>query len=330
LKDLESLILCQNNGLNGTLDPLRGLTKLTNLNVGANKLTGPVDPLYNLRSLRTLSVAYNRLTGILDSGFRRANMPNLTEFNAATNMFTALPSNNVEWSRFTRGCSLHRQNFTCSTSMAIPAQAKAHCGATCCVGSSADLVAGDCDAWQNFTRDPVYTKWAEGKCGGAKVHTDPCSCSFGSSKVLCTNGRITALIMAHQGLPGRGGVPSALMGLTGLSRLGLDGNGLNGSIPNAIGKLTGLIYLDLSNNQLTGTVPTELVGLKQLAVLGLQYNTQLTGLLPGFNFTQISMCCRMDKDVFTCPLPVGAVKCTGGPLCGGPTGTHVFPPPICM
>jgi hypothetical protein len=56
--------------------------------------------------------------------------------------------------------------------MAIPAQTKTNCGATCCVGSSADLVGGDCDAWGKFTRNPQFTKAAEDYCGEA-VHTDP-------------------------------------------------------------------------------------------------------------------------------------------------------------
>jgi Leucine-rich repeat (LRR) protein len=348
LKSLATLSLSQNFGLYGSLDPLRGLTNLTFLDVGANKLTGPVDPLYNLRSLRILSVAYNRLTGILDSGFRSTNMPNLTKFNAGTNMFTAVPSNNVEWSRFTDGCFLHRENFTCSADTPLPPAAKRNCGATCCVGSSADLVAGDCDAWRNFTQDQLYKEWAEGKCG-AKVHTDPCSCIF-HNKVVCTDGRITTLDMGQQDMPS-GGLPVALMDLTGLEFLSLPDNQLDGSIPSTIGqltkltflqlygsylggsipstigKLTGLTSLNLRSNNFTGHVPTELKQLKQLTSLILDHNN-LVGPLPPFNFAQYTACCRMQDVSFTCPLPAGAGTCVGGGdhnTCGGK-----LPPPTCI
>jgi hypothetical protein len=41
---------------------------------------------------------------------------------------------------------------------------------TACNGSSASLLHGDCNAWQWFTRNPLYTEWAEAKCGRTKVH----------------------------------------------------------------------------------------------------------------------------------------------------------------
>jgi hypothetical protein len=330
LKDLESLILCQNNGLNGTLDPLRGLTNLNYLNVGANKLTGPVDSLYNLRSLRVLSVAFNRLTGILDSGFRRTNMPNLTNFNVGTNMFTGVPSNNVEWSRFTDGtCSLHRENFTCSADTPLPPAAKTHCGATCCVGSSADLVAGDCDAWRNFSQDPLYKKWAEGKCG-AKVHTDPCSCSNPwPLQVGCTDGRITSIEIQNNAVPG-GVIPLALLDLTGLETLAIGGDGLTGTIPAAIGQLQQLSSLILWVNDLHGTIPHELTTLPKLVDIrfGAGSENHLTGVLPAFNFSQFTGCCVMSSEAgFICPLPAGADKCVGGAQCQ--PGTTKFPPPTC-
>jgi hypothetical protein len=68
-----------------------------------------------------------------------------------------------------------------------------------CTGSSVNLTSGNCIAWQRFSLNPLHREWAEGKCG-AKVHTDPCSCTFGPypagyDKVGCTNGRITRLFM---------------------------------------------------------------------------------------------------------------------------------------
>jgi hypothetical protein len=204
-----------------------------------------------------------------------------------------------------------------------------------------NLTSGDCIAWQRFSLNPLYKEWAEGKCG-AKVHTDPCSCTFNATAVTffnvqCDHSRITQLHMYHVGLPPSGGIPLPFMDLTGLTQLQLDTNGLKGSIPSAIGKLTGLVYLDLRDNQLTGSIPStigqltalgslgmgrtnhltgsvpqEMLQLKQLTFLTLGRNL-LTGKLPAFNFSQFTQCCTMDEDPFTCPLPAGAETCVGGP-----------------
>jgi serine/threonine protein kinase len=148
-----------------------------------------------------------------------------------------------------------------------------------CNGSSAKLSTGDCSSWQHFSRDPMYRKWAEGKCG-VQVHTDPCSCTFyGDEKVSCSNGRITSLSLAIQGLPPSRGIPEALLDLTGLTYFSVYSNQLVGSIPDAIGKLTGLTSLSLSANQLTGTIPSTMAGLAGLTALDLSEN-QLVGPMP--------------------------------------------------
>jgi Leucine-rich repeat (LRR) protein len=313
--------------LHGSIDAIKSLTKLNSLHLNCNQFTGPVDAVYNMRQLRGLNLANNSFTGIIGDGFRAQTMPNLTFIDLSVNNFTAVPSNIVDWSRFTDHCDLHHEAFTCSTAMAIPAQAKAHCGATCCVGSSADLVGGDCDAWQKFTRDPVYTKWAEGKCG-AKVHTDPCSCSAAGSggvwHVECADGRIDYIKMDNSGLP-RGVVPMALLDLTGLKTLQLGGNGLSSTIPSAIGQLQQLESLILWQNDLHGAIPHELTTLSHLNTI-LFNSKHLTGVLPAFNFSQLATCV-MAGPIFTCPLPPGAETCVGNaeiPSVGK------WPPPHCQ
>jgi hypothetical protein len=217
-----------------------------------------------------------------------------------------------------------------------------------CSGSSVSLGWHDCNAWQYFTRNPLYTTWAEAKCG-TKVHTDPCSCKF-YYQTQCANGHITYIDMGNQGLPGSGGIPLALLDLTGLTHLSLainflqgsipsaigqlqqltylnlDANSLQGSIPSAIGQLQQLTVLFLGTNSFTGTVPQELTTLKHLNAIGLDTNPHLTGKLPAFDFSQFTQCCTMFGDPFTCPFPAGANTCVGGPGCysGKPQ-----PPPTC-
>jgi hypothetical protein len=201
-----------------------------------------------------------------------------------------------------------------------------------CTGSSKNLTSGDCIAWQHFSRDPMYKEWAEGKCG-AQVHTDPCSCIITKNPPMhltgCEGGnRITALVMP--GLPPRGGVPLALLNLTGLVGFSLGGNQLVGTIPSAIGQLVELTDLSLGTNQLTGSVPTEMTQLTKLSNIRLDTNRDLTGPLPAFNFTQFAKCCAMEGDSFKCPLPAGAEKCAGGPGpgCGSRSLPKCIPTPL--
>jgi hypothetical protein len=226
---------------------------------------------------------------------------------------------------------MERDTFTCP----LPAGAENCVGGrggrvpppTCippCDGSSATLTDSDCSAWQHFTRDPMYTKWAESKCG-AKVHTDPCSCTFEptnetGAKVQCADGRITHLPLWNSGIPE---LSEAIFQLTGLTLLRLDGNHLTGTIPANVGALTALAYLNLGSNQLTGLVPASLSQLTSLKEIGLNGNV-LEGRLPPLNFSQFTDCCRTDGNDFSCPLPPGASTCIGGPNCGGR-----FPAPIC-
>jgi hypothetical protein len=184
-------------------------------------------------------------------------------------------------------------------------------------------VGGDCDAWGKFTRDPLYKEWAEGKCG-AKVHTDPCSCTF-VNKVGCTDGRITYLDMDNSGLPG-GVIPLVLLDLTGLQSLSIGGDGLTGTIPSAIGQLQQLSTLTLWVNSLHGTIPHEVTTLHKLVAIALESannGNHFTGVLPAFNFSQFTGCCALGGDNFSCPLPPGAASCIGGTACG------ILPPPAC-
>ena len=93
---------------------------------------------------------------------------------------------------------------------AAPAAVHGACG-----GRSTSLERSDCAAWQNFTRDPLYAAWAEAQCG-SRVHADPCSCAF-ADQTQCAGGRITHINMFGRHLPGRAGIPAALLRLTGPS-----------------------------------------------------------------------------------------------------------------
>jgi Leucine-rich repeat (LRR) protein len=84
--------------------------------------------------------------------------------------------------------------------------------------------------------------------------------------------------MKDQGLPS-GGVPVALLDLTGLKFVSLHGNNLSGSIPSSIAKLTALTGLDLSYNKLGGSIPSTIGKLTGLTSLLMPCNA-LAGSIP--------------------------------------------------
>ena len=111
-------------------------------------------------------------------------------------------------------------------------------------------------------------------------------------------------------MPGSGGVPLALLDLTGLTFLSFYDCSLVGSIPAALAQqLAQLTHLDLEVNDFTGTVPNELTRLTALTSIGLSQNPHLGGILPAFNFAQF-MSCSMSGVGFSCPLPPSAQTCS--------------------
>jgi hypothetical protein len=313
------------NELTGSIPSILGeLTTLARLSLNSNQLTGSMpSAIAKLTALTSLNLGDNRLTGTVPQEMLQLEKLTFIRLQNNPQLTGKLPKFN--FSQFTECCSMEGDPFTCplptganTTCAGGPSShcVGSHAPPTCipaCSGTSSTLTASDCSAWQQFTRDPLYKEWAEGKCG-AQVHTDPCSCTF-NGKVGCANGRITHLGMGHENMPS-GSIPLALLDLTGLTYLYLAVSELTGSIPSAIGQLTGLTYLGLGSNQLTGSVPKELAQLKTLTFLALDHN-QLTGLLPAFSFSQFTQCCAMDGDPFTCPLPAGAEKCAGSSHVGG-------------
>jgi hypothetical protein len=318
LLKLERLSL-DSNELSGPIGALSKLASLYSLYLTANQLTGPIDALLvKLTSLRNLDLEHNHLNGSIPSAI--SELTGLVDLLLGDNLFTGtvphemlqlkklrfftLDTNRLtgklpafDFAQFTGCCYMYEDLFTCP----LPAGANVSCvggpgypcrgvlkAPTCtmpCTGSSSALIAGDCRAWQTFSRNPAYKEWAEGKCG-ANVHTDPCNCTF-DGKVGCANSRITKLSMASQGLPGSGGIPVALLDLTGLE------------------------FFDLKVNRLSGTIPSQLTALVNLSLFDVNIN-HLTGAVPSLPFKQFTGNCCLNSqrtNNFTCPLPAGAADC---------------------
>jgi Leucine-rich repeat (LRR) protein len=323
------------NQLTGSIPNTIGqLTGLILLGFDVNQLDGSIpSSIGQLVGLAHLGLGSNQFTGTVPQELLQLKKLNFIGLDTNPHLTGKLPA--FDFGQFTVCCAMGGDPFTCP----LPAGANITCVCpshkelpppTCipsCTGSSANLTPNDCSAWQRFTRDPLYTKWAEGRCG-SKVHTDPCSCT--TTVLECANGRITRLGMGTQsgaGLPSSGGIPLALMDLTGLTFLSFYGSHIVGTIPAAFTQLKQLEYLSLKGNSLTGQVPSWLAGLKQLTGISIGAN-MFSGVLPKFNFSQYKVCCEMTDQLFACPLPPGAATCAGTPGGGGPC--HSSPPPMCQ
>lgn len=65
LNDEIDMLYLENNQLTGTLDPLKGLTKLKAVDLSNNQVTGTVESLKGLRALKAVDLSNNQLTGDL-------------------------------------------------------------------------------------------------------------------------------------------------------------------------------------------------------------------------------------------------------------------------
>ncbi len=95
--------------------------------------------------------------------------------------------------------------------------------------------------------------------------------------VTCERGRVTRLILPHNGLSGT--LPAQVGLLAYLTELDLSSNRLTGRIPTTIGNLRALVTLNLSANDLHGALPVRLRLLQRLRVLDLHGNA-LTEEIP--------------------------------------------------
>ena len=100
---------------------------------------------------------------------------------------------------------------------------------------------------------------------------------IGDDSLAGSPARVTRLYLNGMGLDGN--IPAQLGDLPALKRLFLHSNDLIGSIPAELGKLTGLTHLWLNSNYLSGQIPESLGGLTMLSRLRLAGNG-FTGCLP--------------------------------------------------
>ncbi|CAH8265674.1 unnamed protein product [Arabidopsis lyrata] len=112
----------------------------------------------------------------------------------------------------------------------------------------------------------VMTHWSE---------SDPTPCHW--SGIVCTNGRVTSLVLFAKSLSGY--IPSELGLLNSLTRLDLAHNNFSKTVPVRLFEATKLRYIDLSHNSLSGPIPAQIKSMKSLNHLDISSN-HLNGSLP--------------------------------------------------
>jgi len=194
---------------------------------------------------------------------------------------------------------------------------KAKCG---CVGSSSNLPAEECSAWQRFAI----------AAGVGDCRADPCSCyavdftflkivNCGPGKSGTVNGTITGITLYNLGLSGT--ISKSITELTHLNTLALSSNSLHGTLPENIGKLKLMQELRLDYNHLSGSIPSSIKDMPDLKALTLSCNS-FNNSIPKLPFKKYNECAfggpkqkcgspdgPWTSNQFKCPLPDGASSC---------------------
>ncbi|XP_010315276.1 receptor protein kinase TMK1-like isoform X2 [Solanum lycopersicum] len=207
--------------LNGSIDVIQNMTRLTQLWFSGNQFTGPLPDFSGLTQLEDCNLRDNSFTGLVPDSL--VNLPSLKVVNLTNNI---LQGPTPQFPSSVRVDMLDNTNSFC-LSQPGPCDSR--------VSTLLDVL-----------KDVRYpTKFAENWKGN-----DPCSRWLG---ITCDGENITVLNFQKSGLTGI--ISSNLSSITSIQRLILADNSLTGTIPNELTLLPKLTELDVSNNQLYGKIP---------------------------------------------------------------------------
>ncbi|XP_049404421.1 receptor protein kinase TMK1-like isoform X2 [Solanum stenotomum] len=207
--------------LNGSIDVIQNMTRLTQLWFSGNEFTGPLPDFSGLTQLQDCNLRDNRFTGPVPDSL--VNLPSLKVVNLTNNILQGPTP------QFPSSVLVDMLDNTNSFCLSQP---------------------GPCDSRVSTLLDVVKdvgypTEFAENWTGN-----DPCSRWLG---ITCDGGNITVLNFQKSGLTGT--ISPNLSSIKSIQRLILADNSLTGTIPNELTLLPNLTELDVSNNQLYGKIP---------------------------------------------------------------------------
>jgi len=207
--------------LNGSIDVIQNMTRLTQLWFSGNGFTGPLPDFSGLTQLQDCNLRDNRFTGPVPDSL--VNLPSLKVVNLTNNILQGPTP------QFPSSVLVDMLDNTNSFCLSQP---------------------GPCDSRVSTLLDVVKdvgypTEFAENWTGN-----DPCLRWLG---ITCDGENITVLNFEKSGLTGT--ISPNLSSITSIQRLILADNSLTGTIPNELTLLPNLTELDVSNNQLYGKIP---------------------------------------------------------------------------
>ena len=277
LAKLQRLYL-HHNELHGEIpEELGDLSEITNLWLNHNYLSGQIpESLDNLEKLTRLRLAGNRFTGCLPAGLAAVSNSDADQLGLETCEDTTNGAVSDVQDELTHGEEKGSFSSTangtsagvgdCATGSAVPDPS-----------NNLGLVS-DCQMLL-AVRDVLASPLADGEPRLNWSSDTPITDwdGIGEDSLQGSPTRVTRLYLNGLGLDGM--IPSGLSNLTALRVLYLHDNELTGTIPPALGGLPKLTYLYAHNNDLTGSIPTELGELTSLKRLYLHSNN-LTGSIP--------------------------------------------------
>ncbi|XP_015163711.1 receptor protein kinase TMK1-like [Solanum tuberosum] len=207
--------------LNGSIDVIQNMTRVTQLWFSGNEFTGPLPDFSGLTQLQDCNLRDNRFTGPVPDSL--VNLPSLKVVNLTNNILQGPTP------QFPSSVLVDMLDNTNSFCLSQP---------------------GPCDSRVSTLLDVVKdvgypTEFAENWTGN-----DPCLRWLG---ITCDGENITVLNFEKSGLTGT--ISPNLSSITSIQRLILADNSLTGTIPNELTLLPNLTELDVSNNQLYGKIP---------------------------------------------------------------------------
>ncbi|XP_074276764.1 uncharacterized protein LOC141600427 [Silene latifolia] len=256
------------NNLSGSIpSDLTRLTRLNHLDLSINHLTGLVPPsIYNMSSLVFFALASNQLRGEIPYDVGKT-LPNLLVFYFCINQFTGrIPGSlhnlpNIQVIRMAH----NRLTGTIPPGLGNLPFLKMYN-----IGYNRIVSKGD-NGLDFISLLANSTKLNFLAFDGNLIEGSIPKSIGNLSKVL------SKLYMGSNHI--RGGIPSTISQLTGLTLLNMSYNEITGPIPSEISRLQDLQVLDLGTNNISGIIPESMGTLTKLVQLDLSKN-RLVGKLP--------------------------------------------------
>lgn len=246
---LERLLLAE-SGLQGTLEPLKNLTKLIEIDLSHNQLTSAIPYLVNSEGLEVMKLGHNQLQDVINDREGLRKLRKLTKFDVQENY-----------------------ELTCSAEHSFLEYVA--------IGwrNVEDINLSSTKIYTKLPRHTLFVIWP--KLSVLRATGTPLEGSIPYSMNELTHMRELALDRPSDGTVGlRGELHPALGGMTSLEYLSLNGNAIDSTIPSELGALINLKELDLNNNfGIVGPIPTEIGNMKALETLFLS-DTKITGTVP--------------------------------------------------